>query len=122
DRLQRRTPRQRAQPVALEIGQNRIEPAANAATVKLMLRPQRPHQRVLHEIVGKLAITRERTRITAPSRQHGLDRLPEPAQPPSPPIPADDDGGPRCVDSSPVVTSRRYHPDKHFAASGIPAA
>src|SRR5262249_21744369 len=65
DRLQRRTPRQRAQPVAIEIGQNRIEPASNVATVKKMLRPQRPHQRVLHEIVGKLAITRERTRITA---------------------------------------------------------
>ena len=75
DRRQRRPPRQRAQPVAIEIGQDRVEPAPDVAAVKQMLGAQRPHQRVLHEIVGGLGVARQRARIAAQRRYRRLDVL-----------------------------------------------
>ena len=68
ERLLRRTPRQRSQPVAVEIGQDGVEPAAHVAAVEQMLCAQRPHQRVLDQIVGKLGIARERTGVASERR------------------------------------------------------
>ena len=45
--------------------------------MKQMLLPQRPHQRVLNEIVGKLGIAGERPRIASQRRDRSLDSLPE---------------------------------------------
>jgi len=42
-----------------------------------MLGPQRSHQRVLHQVVGKLGVVGERARIAPQSRNRRLDALSE---------------------------------------------
>ena len=73
DWRQRRAPRQRAQAVAVEVGQDRVEPAPHLAAVKQMLGAQRPDQRVLHQVVGDLGVARQRPRIAAQRRNGRLD-------------------------------------------------
>ena len=46
--------------VAVEVGQNRIEPAAHVTTVEKMLGAQGAHQGILHQIICGLGIARER--------------------------------------------------------------
>ena len=75
DRRQRRTARERAQAVAVEIGQDRVEPAPDIAAVKQMLGAQRAHQRVLHQIVGRLGVARQRARVAAQRRDRRLNAL-----------------------------------------------
>src|SRR5262249_44705641 len=45
-----------------------------------MLRSQRPHQRVLDQIVGQLDVAGERPRVASQCRNRGFDVLPESAQ------------------------------------------
>ena len=78
---QRRPPRQRAQAVSVEIGQDRVEPASNVAAMKQMLGAQRPHQRVLHQIVGGFGVARQRPRIAPQRRNRRLDILVKRAHP-----------------------------------------
>ena len=80
DRRMHRAARERAQPVAIEIGQDRIEPTAYVAAVKQVLRTQGAHQRVLHQVVGDVGIAGERARVTAQCRDRRLDVLPKSAQ------------------------------------------
>src|SRR5262245_64704812 len=92
-----------------------------------MLRPQRPHQRVLDEVVGKLGIAGERARIPSQCRNRSLDPLAESAQrtlpPSSPQCIADWDDPPTVsIPCSSLLAGEPYHPDKHFACSDIPAA
>src|SRR5262249_30953545 len=92
-----------------------------------MLRPQRPHQRVLHEVVGKLAIAGERASIPSQCWNRRLDLLPESAQrtlPPSSPqcIAYWDDPPTVSIPCSSLLAGEPYHPEKHFARSDIPAA
>ena len=49
-----------------------------------MLGAQRPHQRVLHQVVGGFRVARERTGITPERRDRGFDALLEGAQARSP--------------------------------------
>src|SRR3954471_712356 len=73
------TARQRAQAIAVEIGQDCVEPAAHIAAVKEMLRAKRPHQRVLHEIVGQFGVVSQRPGIAPQRRNCTLDALLESA-------------------------------------------
>jgi hypothetical protein len=66
-------PRQRAAAVAVQIGQNGVEPAPDIAAEKQPLRAQRPHQRVLHQVVGDVGIARQRPCVAAQRRDHGFD-------------------------------------------------
>jgi hypothetical protein len=45
--------------------------------MKQMFRPQRPHQRVLNEIVSELGVAGERPRIASQRRDRSFDSLPE---------------------------------------------
>src|SRR5450830_1414122 len=80
DRQQHRPPRQRAPPVAVEIGEDRVQPAAHVAAMEQMLRAQRPHQRVLNQIVGDVGIPRQRAGIPPQRRDRRLNVLPERGQ------------------------------------------
>src|SRR5580700_11310106 len=77
DRRQDRPARQRTQPVAIEIGQDRVKPCPHVSIVKQMLGTQRPHQRVLDDIVGGFAVAGQRPRIPPQRRNRGLDPLPK---------------------------------------------
>src|SRR5262245_66269558 len=92
-----------------------------------MLRPQRPHQRVLDEVVGKLGIAGERARIPSQCRNRSLDPLTESAQRTLPP------SSPKCIADwtihqqsrypcSSLLADEPYHPDKHFGRNDIPTA
>src|SRR6266404_5278658 len=92
-----------------------------------MLRAQRPHQRVLDEVVRKLDVAGERPRIPSQCRNRTLDPLTESAQrtlPPSSPRGIADCHDPPTVSisCSRILTAEPYHPDKHFARNHIPAA
>src|SRR5262249_16594191 len=56
-------------------GQDGVQPAPDVTPDKQPLRTQRPHQRVLHQIVGDVGIACEGTRIAAQRRDHGFDTL-----------------------------------------------
>src|SRR6266446_6089964 len=92
-----------------------------------MLRAQRPHQRVLDEVVRKLDVAGERPRIPSQCRNRTLDPLTESAQrtlPPSSPRGIADCHDPPTVSisCSRILTREPYHPDKHFARNHIPPA
>src|SRR5260370_16220554 len=92
-----------------------------------MLRAQRPHQRVLDEVVRKLDVAGERPRIPSQCRNRTLDPLTESAQrtlPPSSPRGIADCHDPPTVSisCSRILTREPYHPDKHFARNHSPAA
>ena len=44
-----------------------------------VLGPQRPHQRVLHQIVGQLGVAGQRARVAPQRRNRRLDALPKAA-------------------------------------------
>jgi hypothetical protein len=52
--------------------------------MKQVLGTQRPHQRILHQIVGNIAVASERARIAPQRRNRRLDILAEPAHPRTP--------------------------------------
>jgi len=68
-------PRQRSPAILVEVGQDGVEPAPDVAAEKQPFRTQRPHQRVLHQIVGDIGIARQRARVAAQGRNHGFDTL-----------------------------------------------
>ena len=70
-----RTAGERAQTVAIEVGQDRIQPTPDIAAMEQVFGAQRAHQRVLHKIVGDLGIARERPRIASQRRNRYLDAL-----------------------------------------------
>lgn len=69
--------RQRAPPVLVEVGQDRIEPAPDVAAMNSFSRAQRAHQRVLHQVVGNIGIARQRLRIAAQCGDHGFEHFDE---------------------------------------------
>src|SRR4051812_17945676 len=78
-----RTPRERAQAIPIQVGQDRVKPTPDVSAVKQMLGSQGAHQRVLHQVIGGLSVARQRARI-APQRWDGrLNALLETAHMPS---------------------------------------
>src|SRR5947207_15550375 len=84
ERFRDRPGRERAQAVAVEIGQDREQPGTDLAAVKQMLGAQRANERILHEIIGGLRIAGERAGVTAQRWNGSLDALMKTAHPDSP--------------------------------------